>query len=134
MFIDIDNLIEPKAIKKIVSFFHGKQYTAARINIRIDPARLYTSNYLRYFDSRYLGARNIPEGTISTRFFASDGIILTRILLIRLVVLMRHFIITAVKMKNSVSELQKQSMTFIFYPMQGQKTAIHLRCAELQKE
>jgi len=78
MFIDIDNLIEPKAIKKIVSFFHGKQYTAARINIRIDPARLYTSNYLRYFDSRYLGARNIPEGTISTRFFASDGIILTR--------------------------------------------------------
>ncbi|ELP5713447.1 putative glycosyltransferase YibD [Enterobacter sp. DC1] len=78
MFIDIDNLLEPDAIKKIVSFFHGKHFTAARINIRIDPARLSTSNYLRYFDSRYLGARNIPEGVISTRFFASDGIILTR--------------------------------------------------------
>ncbi|AHW93673.1 glycosyltransferase [Enterobacter asburiae] len=78
MFIDIDNLLEPNAIKKIVSFFHGKHFTAARINIRIDPARLSTSNYLRYFDSRYLGARNIPEGIISTRFFASDGIILTR--------------------------------------------------------
>jgi glycosyltransferase involved in cell wall biosynthesis len=78
MFIDIDNLLEPGAIKKIVSFFHDKHHTAARINIRIDPARLYTSNYLCYFDSRYLGARNIPEGIISTRFFASDGIILTR--------------------------------------------------------
>ncbi|MBO0404114.1 glycosyltransferase [Enterobacter bugandensis] len=78
MFIDIDNLLEPNALKKIVSFFHDKSYTAARINIRIDPARLNTSNYLRYFDSRYLGARNMPEGVISTRFFASDGIILTR--------------------------------------------------------
>ncbi|MDR2264684.1 MAG: glycosyltransferase family 2 protein [Enterobacter asburiae] len=78
MFIDIDNLLEPGAIKEIVSFFHDKHHTAARINIRIDPARLYTSNYLCYFDSRYLGARNIPEGIISTRFFASDGIILTR--------------------------------------------------------
>lgn len=78
MFIDIDNLLEPDAIKKIVSFFHDKHHTAARINIRIDPARLYSSNYLCYFDSRYLGARNIPEGIISTRFFASDGIILTR--------------------------------------------------------
>ncbi|MCV6069550.1 glycosyltransferase family 2 protein, partial [Escherichia coli] len=37
MFIDIDNLLEPYAIKKIVSFFHGKHFTAARINIRIDP-------------------------------------------------------------------------------------------------
>ncbi|XUV83310.1 glycosyltransferase [Enterobacter sp. TMH.L2] len=78
MFIDIDNLLEENTIAKVVSFFKGKKYTSARINIRIDPERLKQSNYLRYFDSRYLGARNISEGLISTRFFASDGIILTR--------------------------------------------------------
>lgn len=78
MFIDIDNLLKPDAISKVVSFFRNKQYTAARINIRIDPDRVTKSNYLRYFDSRYLGARNISEGPISTRFFASDGIVLTK--------------------------------------------------------
>lgn len=78
MFIDIDNLLESDAISKVINFFKNKQYTAARINIRIAPDRLNKSNYLRYFDSRYLGARNIPEGPISTRFFASDGIVLTK--------------------------------------------------------
>ena len=62
MFIDIDNLLEPYAIKNCF-FFHGKHFTAARINIRIDPARLSTSNYLRYFDSRYLGRVISPEGS-----------------------------------------------------------------------
>ncbi|MGP3592560.1 glycosyltransferase [Vagococcus sp. WN89Y] len=78
MFLDVDNILEKNAIKNAMSFFRGKDFVCARINIRISPQRVTESNYIRYFDSRYLGARGVQEERISTRYFASDGILITR--------------------------------------------------------
>ena len=78
VFIDIDNILEKNSLAGIADFFHGRELTSARMNIRIDPLRLNSSQYMRYFDSRYLGARGVGLERISTRFFASDGVIITR--------------------------------------------------------
>ncbi|MGC6387337.1 glycosyltransferase family 2 protein [Ewingella sp. S1.OA.A_B6] len=78
LFIDVDNILEKKALIGISDFFYEKNLTSARINIRINPSRLCSSQYMRYFDSRYLGARDVGQSLISTRFFASDGVAVTR--------------------------------------------------------
>lgn len=78
MFLDVDNILEKNSLKNAMLFFRNKHFVCARINIRIAPKRITESNFVRYFDSRYLGARGVKESRISTRYFASDGVIITR--------------------------------------------------------
>lgn len=73
-FVDVDNYLFENACQNILDELPDNYM--ARINIRMNSYKCHLG-YQRYFDNRYLGARNISHGThIDSRFCASDGLII----------------------------------------------------------
>ncbi|GDX04564.1 glycosyltransferase family 2 protein [Buttiauxella sp. A111] len=78
-FVDIDNLIQPGCLSNLISMIDkNNEPFVARANVRCWPALTKKSNYLHYFDSRYLGNRYKDSVTIDYRYFASDAFIISR--------------------------------------------------------
>ncbi|RLZ52527.1 glycosyltransferase, partial [Proteus mirabilis] len=78
-FVDIDNLLQQGCLKKLYSIvLSSKVPLVVRANVRCWPKLTSTSNYLHYFDSRYLGSRYAGTVKIEYRYFASDAFLINK--------------------------------------------------------
>jgi glycosyltransferase involved in cell wall biosynthesis len=84
VFIDADDYPAPNYIEKVVDIHLGHSQVAIRANIRILPEIRSSSAFLRYRDSRFLGARNTSKVTnlnlenLPPNFFATCGVSIER--------------------------------------------------------
>lgn len=81
LFVDVDNVPTVDAFEKILEQFADGELKAVRGSVRCNIDNVSKSAYTRFFDSRYLGARKIPSGPLSYRYFASDAIAISRLAL-----------------------------------------------------
>lgn len=78
LFVDVDNVPSPVSFSDILDQFADGELKAVRGSVRCTIDNVKKSAYTRFFDSRYLGARGIPSGTLSYRYFASDAVAISR--------------------------------------------------------
>lgn len=78
LFLDVDNVPTPDAFGAILDQFADSEIKAVRGSVRCNIATVSKSAYARFFDSRYLGARGVPSGPVSYRYFASDALAISR--------------------------------------------------------
>lgn len=78
LFLDVDNFPEHGSLSEIYSLFSDPGVAAVRGNVRCDKEHLKNSAYIRFFDGRYLGARDIGTGKLSYKYFASDALAVRR--------------------------------------------------------
>lgn len=81
LFVDVDNVPAPDAFGAILEQFAGGELKAVRGSVRCTIDNVSKSAYTRFFDSRYLGARGVPSGPLSYRYFASDAVAISRFVL-----------------------------------------------------
>ena len=63
---------------KILDMFGRSDVSVVRGNVTIDSKALEKGSYIKFFNSRYLGSRNIQTGEINFRYFASDVLAVRR--------------------------------------------------------
>lgn len=84
IFCDVDCYPAPDFIEKMVSYHAQHRFVAVRANMRILPELRRRSAFLRYRDSRYIGARSDAErrrlsiSNLPPSFFATGGISVER--------------------------------------------------------
>jgi glycosyltransferase involved in cell wall biosynthesis len=78
LFVDVDNVPAPSAFSAILGRFGDGAWRAVRGNVRCHAAAAASSAYVRFFDSRYLGARGVASGPLRPRYFASDALAINR--------------------------------------------------------
>lgn len=78
LFLDVDNVPQPFAFESILAKFSDRKDKAIRGNVRCDPFNVSHSSYVRFFDSRYLGARGITTGQIAYKYFSTDSLAITK--------------------------------------------------------
>lgn len=89
MFCDVDDYPNPSYIEKIVGLHMNNRHVSVRANIRILPEIRRYSAYLRYKDSRYVGARGkkamhrIDINNMPATFFSTCGVSVERSDMIR---------------------------------------------------
>ena len=78
-FVDIDNLIQENCLNNLLAMIaNSNDDFVARANVRCHLERRSESNYVSYFDSRYLGNRVEGDVEIDYRYFASDAFIIKK--------------------------------------------------------
>lgn len=81
LFVDVDNVPKPDAFACILTQFSDGAPKAVRGSVRCKSDTVNNSAYTRFFDNRYLGARGFPSGPLSYRYFATDSVAISRLVL-----------------------------------------------------
>jgi glycosyltransferase involved in cell wall biosynthesis len=81
LFVDVDNVPTPDAFEVILEQFADGELKAVRGNVRCKIDAVSKSAYTHFFDQRYLGARGVTSGPLLYRYFASDALAISRLVL-----------------------------------------------------
>ena len=83
-FLDVDQTLAPDCLQELVHYFRPGHLLSVRANVCVPVKNAKRSAYLRYFGSRYLGARPASEtaridlNDLPAKFFATDAVAVSR--------------------------------------------------------
>lgn len=80
LFLDVDNVPEYNSLYELYKEFDESEFIV-RCNVRSLRQHTSKSNYVNFFDSRYLGSRFNKSCSLDFRYFATDAVAMNRSIL-----------------------------------------------------
>ena len=79
-FLDVDQIVSPTALNELQKHFSDGKIKSVRANVSLLPSLYRSSNYGKYFNSRFLGQRDpkslaeLNLDNLPPKFFATDSV------------------------------------------------------------